>query len=194
MNTNRVTIQHNHYTTTYDTDLHYPVLVHWIETKEELTPGATTVTRGDDFKADPELQETDQVWRSDEYDRGHNCPAKDNEFAKQDEDESFYYTNMTPQHPHLNRITWKALEEDTRALALEDKQVEVWCGSYGSIDKIDFVAIPTYCWKVIKYGDDIIQAYIMPNTSEVNSKKYIQYLVTVDEIRKQSGLQLEDIR
>jgi len=189
-----VIIQHNHYTTNYDTDLHYPILVHWIETKEELTPGSTSVERADDFKADPELQEVDQVWNSSEWDRGHNCPAKDSEDNKEDEDESFYYTNMAPQHPHLNRITWKALEEDTRALALEDKQVEVWCGSFGNQGLIEskFV-IPTFCWKVIKFGNDIIQAYLMPNTADVNKKKYIQYLVTVDEVRKQSGLPLKEI-
>lgn len=187
---NKVVIDHLHYSTIYDTDLHYPALVHWIETDVELIPGSTSVSRGDCFKADPELQEVDQVWNSSIYDRGHNCPAKDNEFDKEDEDECFYYTNMTPQTHNLNRITWKALEEATRNLAKEDKQVEVWCGSFGDQGKINFVTIPTYCWKIIKYGSDIILAYLMPNTNDVNTKAYEQYITTVDNIRTLANLSL----
>ena len=191
-------LQYDHFDLMYDSTLHYPILCHWIETNEELTPGSTLVTRGDKFIADPTLNEInsslEQVWHSDKYDRGHNCPAKDNEFAKEDEDQCFYYTNMTPQTPNLNRITWKDLEEATRALAKEDKQVEVWCGSFGDQGKIDFVTIPTYCWKIIKTtSTNVLLAYLMPNTEDVNQKHYMQYLTTVDNIRELSGLDLKEI-
>ena len=190
-----VEIKHEHYSLTYDTELHYPTLVNWVEVDQDLVEGSTSVDRGNNFQADPILNESvQQVWESGDYDRGHNCPAKDNQFSEQAETESFYYTNMTPQHPNLNRITWKKLEEITRLLAKNDKRVEVWCGSYGDIGKIgNTVTIPEYCWKIIKYDNRITLAFIMPNKEEVNEKHYIQYLTTVEEIRRQSGLSLQDI-
>jgi len=192
----QITIKHSNYNLIYDIDLHYPILVNWIEANQELIEGSTSVDRGTSFKADPTLNEDiQQVWTSDEYDRGHNCPAKDNEFSEQAEDESFYYTNMTPQHPNLNRITWKKLEEITRNLAKESKKVEIWCGAFGDKGKIDdLITIPEYCWKVIKYGEEIILGFIMPNSEEVSDKHYIQYITTIDDIRKKSGLSLEDIK
>lgn len=48
------------------------------------------------------------------YDRGHMCPAADNKWDKQAMRESFYMTNICPQHHNLNRGDWKELEDDCR--------------------------------------------------------------------------------
>ena len=42
--------------------------------------------------------------------------------------ESFYFSNMCPQHPQLNRRGWKNLEEKIRDWAIADSAVIVICG------------------------------------------------------------------
>ena len=42
--------------------------------------------------------------------------------------ESFYFSNMCPQHPQLNRRGWKNLEEKIRDWAIADSDVIVICG------------------------------------------------------------------
>nr|WP_186464325.1 DNA/RNA non-specific endonuclease [Nitrospirillum amazonense] len=53
------------------------------------------------------------------YDRGHFAPNSDFEWDAQVQRESFYLSNMSPQASHLNQWEWEALEEATRAWALD---------------------------------------------------------------------------
>jgi endonuclease G len=63
---------------------------------------------------------------------------------------SFYYSNVAPQQPSLNRGCWKKLEEYTRKLAREYDSVLVWSGSVTLENRhIGKVAVPDYCWKII---------------------------------------------
>jgi endonuclease G len=52
------------------------------------------------------------------YDRGHLAPAADMSWSLQVMQESFYYSNMSPQLPGFNRGIWKKLEEKVRDWAL----------------------------------------------------------------------------
>ncbi len=66
--------------------------------------------------------------------------------------ESFYYSNMCPQTPKLNRGIWKKLENYTRGLVGEDDSVLVWCGSVAKSGRTigpDDVVVPDYCWKIL---------------------------------------------
>ncbi|TSJ35891.1 hypothetical protein FO440_23510 [Mucilaginibacter corticis] len=195
-----VTIHHKRYTTTFDRVLLYPVKVYWVDSAENIctakAPGH--VKRTNDFKADPllagvtELRE-DYKQGSDRYDRGHNMDAADNACDVDQMHECFYYSNMTPQTKHLNEQTWKALEEYTRKLALSARRVEVWCGSYGSTEKIGRVTAPAFCWKILRYQGKV-EAYLMPNTADVNLHPYYYYKSTVAEIRAGSKLALGEIK
>jgi endonuclease G len=79
--------------------------------------------------------------------------------------ESFYYSNIAPQLPVLNRGVWKKLETYVRKLVKEYDSVLVWCGSVTLENRhIGIVAVPDYCWKIIyirKSG--IVKAYSFRN-------------------------------
>jgi DNA/RNA endonuclease G (NUC1) len=64
--------------------------------------------------------------------------------------QSFYYSNIAPQLPILNRGSWKKLEAYARKLAKAYDSVLVWGSSVALADKyIGSVAVPDYCWKVL---------------------------------------------
>ena len=187
---NVVVIKHTAYTTYFDTVAHYPVLVTWDLTADMLSK--RLVKRTNNFNPDPQLEKyTDlaEFYDHSGFDRGHNADALDFEYAQVPENECFYYSNMCPQLPALNRGNWKELESYCRHLAKKDGRITIWCGSRGSSKKLgNVVSVPTSCWKVIidrKTG--IVEAYEMPNVVTVNNVTYDKYKLNVSVIEKETG-------
>ena len=185
-----VLLKHKTYTATYDIQKNYPVLVeYWLTKAMLLCP--VRIPRGTAFKPDPLLKkETDlqSSYDGSGYDRGHNMNAEDNRCDKVGMDESFYFSNMTPQVPQLNRGVWKSLETEVRETAALSDSVMVWMGSVGEIKKVGKLSIPTQCWKVIyikKSGQYF--AWIFPN--EVPKNKEVKYYeVKVADVEKISNI------
>lgn len=146
-----VTLKHAGYVSYYSTELKYPVRVEWWDTKVRLGC-ANKIPRKDKFAPDPLLvKETDiaKDYVGSGLDRGHMCPAADNQCDAQLLLECFYFSNMAAQYHSLNAGDWKKLETRVRDLALEHDSVKVWCGSIGEQERIGQVAVPEKCWKVI---------------------------------------------
>jgi len=181
-----VVLKHKTYTSTYDIQKNYPVLVEYWLTKAMLVC-PVRIPRGTAFKPDPLLKkETDlqSSYDGSGYDRGHNMNAEDNRCDKVGMDESFYFSNMTPQVPQLNRGVWKSLETEVRETAAVSDSVMVWMGSIGEIKKIKKLSIPSHCWKVIyikKSGQYF--AWIFPNEIPKN-KEVKSYEVKVADVEK----------
>jgi endonuclease G len=150
----------------------------------------TRIPRGTAFKPDPlATKETDlqSSYDGSGYDRGHNMNAEDNRCDQVGMNESFYFSNMTPQVPQLNRGVWKSLETEVRETAAVADSVKVWMGSVGEIKKVGKLSIPAKCWKVIyikKSGQYF--AWIFPNVipTDKNVKYYEVKVVDVENISK----------
>jgi endonuclease G len=184
-----IILAHAGYTSHYSTGLKYPVEVEWWDTKARL--GCTTkFPRKDNFAPDPLLKaETDLLddYVGSGFDRGHMCPAADNQCSLEFLTECFYFSNMAPQYHSLNAGVWKTLEIRTRELALQLDSVKVWCGSVGKVSQIGEVAVPAKCWKVIYIKKTKVwEAYIFQNTKE-QSKKLDQLKVKVADVEKLTG-------
>ena len=64
--------------------------------------------------------------------------------------ESFYYLNVAPQVPALNRGNWKRLENYTRKLVKDYDSILARFGSLMYEKRcIGWVAIQDYCWKIV---------------------------------------------
>lgn len=117
------------YTVSYNTKNKIPNWVAW-----ELTPDKLVerVSRTDKFLPDPDIAEEEAVttndYRGAGIDRGHMCPAGDNRWDRKAMIESFYMTNICPQHHNLNRGDWKELEEACRRWATEEGKIYIVCG------------------------------------------------------------------
>lgn len=189
-----VVLKHKTYTSTYDTVRNYPVLVEYWLTKAMLVCD-TRIPRGNAFKPDPLLPKQTNLQSSYDgsgYDRGHNMNAEDNRCDKVGMDESFYFSNMTPQVPQLNRGVWKSLETEVREAAAVADSVKVWMGSVGEQKVVGKLSIPLYCWKVIyikKSGQYF--AWIFPNA--VPTDKNVKfYEVKVADVEKLSKFKFTD--
>ena len=163
-----IKLEHKGYTAYYSKTLHYSVNIEWWDTRARLVCPESKVPRKDAFAPDPLLAaETDLMddYKGSGFDRGHMCPAADNQCSSELQKECFYFSNMSPQYHSLNAGIWKTLESRTRELATEFDSVKVWCGSLGSAGKIGTVTIPTHCWKVIFIKKTKVwEAYLFENT------------------------------
>ena len=185
-----ITIYHKFYSTTFSKSKHFPVVVKYWLTNAMLDCDQR-FKRKNKFKADPlipEYTDLDEDYKHSGYDRGHQMDAYDCGCDSTTMVESFYYSNVAPQLPALNRGSWKRLEEYTRKLAKEYDSILVWCGSVTLENRhIGIVAVPDYCWKIIYIKkSDIVKAYSFRNDMTPERELH-SFEVSIDSIRSLSG-------
>jgi endonuclease G len=162
-----ITIHHKYYTTTFSKSKRFPVVIKYWLTRSMLDC-EQRFKRPKRFKPDPLLPQftnLEKDYKHSGYDQGHQMNAYDCGCDSIAMAESFYYSNIAPQLPVLNRGVWKKLETYVRKLVKEYDSVLVWCGSVTLENRhIGIVAVPDYCWKIIyirKSG--IVKAYSFRN-------------------------------
>lgn len=183
-----IRVVHKNYISVFSKSLRYPILVEWGTTRGELEC-KTPAKRTDKFLPDPKVRkesDIDDDYVKSGFDRGHISPAADTRCNDEHMVESFYFTNMAPQYPGLNRGQWKNLEEWTRILAVENDSVFVQAGCVGELSRIKRVAVPTHCWKVIRVKNQV-EAYVFPNVPE-RSKSFEMHKVPLDSVRRLTKL------
>ncbi len=166
------------------------------------------VTRRNEFIQDPSLDTEYQRTQADfgrkGYDRGHLCASADRLYLQEANDQTFYYTNMSPQRNNFNTGVWVALE----------KQVQSWGRSCtasdtlyvvkgGTIDKKEQVKeyiggdrskpVPKYYYMALlfKKGDSFKAiAFWMEHTDSKPSKtiKLVDYVLSIDELEEKTGI------
>ena len=82
------------------------------------------VGRNDAWAYDPSI---DQSWQPNldgaysssglSYDRGHQVASNDRQTTTEQNQQTFYYTNMTPQYSPLNQGQWNTLEQKVQGVA-----------------------------------------------------------------------------
>lgn len=104
------------YTAAFDTVTRCPAWVAY-----DLEPGEVVVTNRAPFpfRADPRIPESDNAadYAGSGYDRGHMAPAADFNFDRIALGETYYFSNICPQMPTLNRGAWAEVEREIRQLA-----------------------------------------------------------------------------
>lgn len=127
------------------------------------------------------------------YDRGHQAPAADMRSTAATMKQSFLLTNMTPQLPALNQGAWRILEEKTRqwAIAYQDVQVitgPIFTNSDGAIG--NGVTVPHAYYRVVMdVANQEAIAFVLPQQN-VSASRLADYIVTVDAVEEQTGLDL----
>ncbi len=143
------------------------------------------------------------------FDRGHLCPSEDRDLNQELNAETFLMTNMIPQSPNLNRITWVALENYCRKIMDKGNELYIISGGYGKggIGSKGFaeqigsglINVPSHCWKIIIVlpdGDNDLKritantrviAVDIPNNPNVKSLPWYQYKTTIDDIEIKTG-------
>lgn len=186
-------IRHAGYTVSYNKDWK---ISNWIS--YELTRQETrgNEKRSNRFINDPLVKgiiATNADYARSGYDKGHMAPAADMKWSSTAMKESFYFSNMCPQHPQLNRRGWKNLEEKIRDWAIADSAIIIICGPIiekhpQSIGK-NKIPVPKQFFKVV------LSPFVKPIRSigflfdnEQAVEPLSSYTVTVDSIEKITGI------
>lgn len=167
------------------------------------TPDLITgnLARIDSFLPDPKVRTgtavTADYWYSG-YDRGHLVPSADMRWNHEALKATYYYSNVSPQLPELNRGTWAELEDWVRRYVnFSKRRVFVVTGpvlrdglpTLQKADRQNEVSIPELFWKVIADldGEDPQGiAFVMRNG--VNEYPPISYAVPIDSVERLTGL------
>lgn len=186
-------IHHSGYTVSYNKDLKIPNWVSYELTRNE-TKGKEK--RSNRFIADPLVKgliATNADYTHSGFDKGHMAPAADMKWSPQAMKESFYFSNMCPQHPQLNRRGWKNLEGKIRDWAIADSAIIVICGPIvakqpKTIGK-NKVVVPQQFFKVV------LSPYVKPMRAIgflFNNKQAVEplstYAVTIDSIERLTNM------
>lgn len=158
-----------------------------------------TLSRTDNFRADPELAPGKRSELADYagsgFDRGHMAPAGDRQWDAEAMSQSFLLSNRAPQVGiGFNRGIWAVLEGKVRTRAIRRGAVTIITGPIYSHDThpptigADQVAVPSYFYK-INYGPVKVEAiaFIIPNQA-LPHYDLADYLVSVRVVEQQTGL------
>lgn len=170
--------------------------------------------RQDDFRGDPDLpagfyKASSSAYSGSGFDRGHLCPSDDRDSSIADNSATFVMTNMIPQSPNLNRITWLGFEDYCRTMMNRGNELYIFAGGYGqggegSNGTANTIAsgkinVPSHCWKIAVIlpvgtddlnridGNTRIIAIDMPNTQSVNQQFWGDYRVSIDFLEMVTG-------
>ena len=153
------------------------------------------VTRTNDFRVDPFVESgtavKDDYWYSG-YDRGHLAPSADFRWSRKALSESYYYSNMSPQLPDLNRQIWAKLENKIREWAIQNEELYVVTGGVlkpglKTIGK-NKVSVPNFYYKIIvdyHEPDYKALAFVIPNGS--TKKHFLEFAVSIDSVERLTG-------
>ena len=183
------------YTSSYNTSYGIPNWVAYEITRSEAT--STEAERKDKFMPDPKVKghsATNADYKGSGYDKGHMAPAADMKWSQIVMDQSFYFTNICPQAPGLNRGAWKNLEEDIRLWAIRDSALVVICGPLFTQEPVRYipqtqVAIPDAYFKVVcspYIPEPRGIAFIFPNAKA--SKHPREYVTTINSVEQITGM------
>ncbi|MDD2799207.1 MAG: DNA/RNA non-specific endonuclease [Bacteroidales bacterium] len=146
--------------------------------------------RSNKFKPDPDVktgsaENTDYVRSG--YDRGHLAPAADMGWSEQAMQESFFYSNMSPQVAAFNRGIWKQLEEKVRDWAVAYRSIYVVTGPVLQNGLpyigVNHVSVPRLYFKVIlDYTTDEAKGigFLIPN--EGSKEPISHFAVSIDSV------------
>jgi endonuclease G len=195
-------IERPEYVLSYHRDHGIPNWVSWQLTQQDLGD----VERSDNFVPDTSLpagwyQVKPDDYSGSGYDRGHICPSADRTDTKKANEATFIMTNMVPQAPDNNRVTWEHLESYSRDLVTKGHVLYIIAGGDGSNGTIakGKVLVPGYTWKIIvvmpKGDSDVshitadtpVIAVRVPNGLKDKLDDWDKYRVTVASIEEATG-------
>ena len=190
-------LERKSYTTSYNKETRLPNWVAWELTPEKLVERESR--KNSKFLPDPDLPQAEAVttddYKGSGWDRGHMCPAGDNRWHWRAMTESFYMTNICPQHHNLNRGDWKELEEDCRRWAQAWGSIYIVCGpilyrqEHQTIGSEHTVTVPEAFFKVVLCTQTTPpQAIGFIYKNAAGNNPLDSYVNSVDQVERITGI------
>ena len=188
-------IKHSRYTLRYREQYEQADWVAYILTEDEASSYLSR--EGNKFMPDPLVNTgsaTTQDYVRSGYDRGHLAPAGDFNLSTQEKRESFYMSNISPQHRDFNRGIWSNLEQKFRDWAQRDGKLYIVTGpilkqGLPTIGTYNEIAVPEQYYKIALYydgNDSRMIGFLMNN--EFSNENLKTFVVSVDSIEALTGI------
>jgi endonuclease G len=184
---------HSYYSLSYNEESEQP---YWVAYSLKPANLESRFGRRNIFREDTMVKSgtaTNRDYSRSGYDRGHLVPAGDMSFDSIALEESFYYSNISPQLAGFNRGVWKRLEDYTRDHSLYYDSLIVISGPVinSSAEGIgeNRVSIPVFFYKIlIQFRADnvYVTSYLLPHVSSQSDLS--EYIVSVDSIEALTGI------
>jgi len=206
-------LKEGYYSVSYNRDRGIANWVSWHVSYTDFGP----TPRQDDFRANPNLPSgwfrVDNLsYSATGFDRGHLCPSSDRTSSVTANSSTFLMTNIVPQAPRHNQITWASLEDYCRALVNAGNELYVISGVYGEGGVLsngvpvltinnNRITVPAQFFKVIVVLTDgpndlsrvtpstRVISVVVPNNDNVNTD-WRTYRTSVDFIEQETGYDL----
>lgn len=161
-----------------------------------------------DYRVPPMFRAELKDFRGSGYDRGHLVASANQRDLEIQNSETFLLSNMSPQHPDLNRKIWRKLEQEVRKLNERENVLETYviCGplfnfdlpvdSIGKTDDENDVSLPVphgYFKSILiedSRGNLHMWSFSIPN--QESDEPLEAFLVPTTRIERWSGLLLWD--
>lgn len=185
-------IRYGSYTVAYHLEWQQP---QWVAYRLDAERLRNVVGRkGYTFREDPFLGDCtldNQDFKGTGYSRGHLKPAADSKSSAQAMQESFYYTNMSPQLPSFNSGIWNTLEMWVRRVAEKTDMLYVATGPCFLENPQEHmghkkVPVATHFYKaILKRDGDKWNAvgFVVPHDLARKAKPW-EFTMTVDSLEK----------
>lgn len=172
-------------------------IANWVGWK--LTPQRLEerTKRSNEFLPDPDLPLEEAIttkdYKGSGWDRGHLCPAGDNKWSWKAMRESFYMTNICPQHHYLNRGDWNELEQKCRKWVKKDSSLYIVAGPifYDRMPRTfskKKIAIPDAFFKVILSFHPHPKAIGFIYKNNEGDHPLDSYVNSIDEVERITGM------
>ena len=186
-------VHHLAYTLQYNENHEQADWVAYHLTKEETNK---IFSRTDNFLPDPKVKTesaNNEDYKGSGYDRGHLAPAADMGWSKEAMEESFFYSNMSPQVQSFNRGIWKKLEEQVRTWAIENEEIFVVTGPVlkEGLPTIgpNKVSVPEYYYKaILDYRDPDKKAIALLLPNQASKKPLPGFAISIDQLESETGI------
>lgn len=189
-------IKHEGYTVSYNSDYRIANWVAYELTKSEAK--STRYSRSNKFVPDPDVKGAtamNEDYSRTGFDKGHLAPAGDMKWSAKAMRESFYFSNICPQIPGLNRGIWRELEEQCRLWASDNGVLYVATGPVitGEMRRLGKhrVGVPAKFYKVlctIVNGKYEATGFLFDNKDYDNDAVLKSFMVPVDKVEEITGI------
>ena len=192
------------YSMLYDTQLK---MAYWVAYPLCNYYTAKNVKRTNAWAYDPSLSSEEQATMKrglNGYDRGHQIPSADRLVTREANEQTFYYTNMTPQIGRgMNQHIWQKLETAVRGWSSNIDTLYVVTGampttpenttiSYTQDNDGKQIAVPKYYLKALcrinrATGEAQTIAFKLDNRAYPNGESYMNHTLSVAELERMTG-------
>lgn len=192
------------YSMLYDTQLK---MAYWVAYPLCNYYTTKNVNRTNAWAYDPSLSSEEQATMKrglNGYDRGHQIPSADRLVTREANEQTFYYTNMTPQIGRgMNQHIWQKLETAVRGWSSNIDTLYVVTGampttpenttiSYTQDNDGKQIAVPKYYFKALcrinrATGEAQTIAFKLDNRAYPNGESYMNHTLSVAELERMTG-------